>query len=145
MFTHLIASIPTLNTDIKINGKNVKFANKIKALGLTISNDLKWDEPANNMIVKGKKILGTLKYIRTYLNEEQFMKSVANNFFCTVFYANSVWYESLKKLTIVKFNSMYFRLLRIATRDFKREIHKVDLIKMYKRATAKNTQRALKL
>jgi len=126
---------PVPNMDILINGKNIKFVNKIKALGVTISNDLKWEEHANNMLVKGKKILGTLKYMRRYLNEEQFMKSVANNFFSTVFYANSVWYESLKKSTMVKFNSMYFRLLRTATRDFKREIHKADLIKRCKRAT----------
>jgi len=43
--------------------------------------------------------------------------------------------ESLKKSTKVKFNSMYFRLLRITTRDFKREISKTDLIKRCKRAT----------
>jgi len=130
-----IGSEPTPETDILINGKAIKFVNKIKALGITISHDLKWEEHANNMIIKGKKILGSLKYMRRYLNEEQFMKSVANNFFSTVFYANSVWYESLKKSTMVKFNSMYFRLLRIATRDFKREIPKTDLIKRCKRAT----------
>jgi len=55
--------------------------------------------------------------MRRYLNEEQFMKSVANNFFSIVFYAISLWFESLKKYALVKFNAMYYRHLRIATKD----------------------------
>jgi len=53
-------------------------------------------------------MLGSLKYISKYLTEEQFLKSVANNLFSTIFYANSVWYDSLKKSLKLKFDSMYY-------------------------------------
>jgi len=40
-----------------------------------------------------------------------------------------VWFESLKKSTLIKFNAIYFRLLRIATKDVKRKIPKSELLK----------------
>jgi len=46
-----------------------------------------------------------------------------------------VWYESLKESTKIKFNALYYSLLHVATKDFKRLIHNNDLIKSCKRAT----------
>jgi len=53
-----------------------------------------------------------------------------HNFFSTIFCANS-----LKKSTKVKFDSMYYRMLRIATKDYKRVMHKKELMMRCKRAT----------
>jgi len=87
--------------------KIVKFQTNIKALGITITNNLSWEIHANNMIKKAKKMISVLKFVRTYLTEEQFLRSVTNNLFSTVFYANSVWYDSLKANTKSKFNAIY--------------------------------------
>jgi len=122
-------------SSININNKDIPLVNNFKALGITLSNNLSWENHAQNTISKGRKMLGSMKYIRKYLNEEQFLKSVANNFFSTIFYANSVWFDSLKKSTKAKFDSMYYRMLRIATKDYKRVMHKKELITRCKRAT----------
>jgi len=131
----LLASQIFLEPNHPINNIEIPFVKNMKALGITISNNLSWDYHASNVINKAKKMLGSMKYLRKYLTEEQFLKSVANNFFSTIFYANTVWYESLKKSTKIKFDSLYYRLLRVATKDFKRSIHNNDLIKRCKRAT----------
>jgi len=76
----------------------VPFQNQIKALGVTISHDLSWELHASNVISKGKKLLSALYHTRKYLTESQFLRSVANNFSSTVFYASTVWFDNLKKV-----------------------------------------------
>jgi len=56
-------------------------------------------------------------------------------FFSTTFYACSIWYDSLKASTKTKFDALFYRLLRVPTRDFKRMIPRSELVQKCKRAT----------
>lgn len=120
---------------ITVGNNLVPFQNQIKALGVTISHDLSWELHASNVISKGKKLLSALYHTRKYLTESQFLRSVANNFSSTVFYASTVWFDNLKKSTQRKFNTLYHRMLRIATKDYYRTLTNRELTSRCKRAS----------
>lgn len=44
------------NASMKINGKDIEFVTKMKALGITITFNLSWEDHANNVITKGERI-----------------------------------------------------------------------------------------
>jgi len=76
-----------------------------------------------------------LRFLRKYLNEKQFLTTVANSFYSTLFYGSTVWYHSSKANDLKQIDSLYYRLLRTACRDFKKEISRVELKKRCKRAS----------
>jgi len=120
---------------LKVNDTICKFANNIKALGIYLDKDLSWDKQAEHAINKGKSMLSHFKFLRKYFNEQQFLKIVSGNYYGSVFYACTVWFDKIKTLFKTKLNSMHFRMLRVACRDFDHQISKEDLMVRCKRAT----------
>jgi len=118
-----------------VNGSTFPFKQTIKALGIYMSNDLSWDAHLVAQIKKGKNLMRGFKFIRKYLNEKQFLTTVTNTFFASMFYGASVWYSSCKKRYLNKVKALYFRLLRTACNDRNKTIPKLDLIKRCNRAT----------
>ena len=49
---------------------------------------------------------------------ESTMSCATSHYYSTVFYASSIWFDSTKAIFKTKFNSLHFRILRIATRTF---------------------------
>ena len=74
-------------------------------------------------------------FVRRFMTEEQFLKSVTANYYNTVFYASGVWYENIKSSFKTKLTSLHFRLLRTACRDFRQDISRHELTTRCKRAT----------
>ena len=67
------------------------------------------------------------------MDEEQFLRAVTVNYYSSVFYASSVWYQNAKAIHKTKFNSIHFRILRTATRSF--GASRPELSKRCQRAT----------
>jgi len=118
---------------IKVNGTKCKMVSSMKALGIYIQGDLNWDTQAEFAIKKSYKLLGCLKFLRKYLTEEQFLKVVSAHYYGTVFYAANVWFHCSKAKFKTKFESLHFRLLKIATRTF--SLERQQLTERCKRAT----------
>jgi len=74
---------PTSN--LNINGHDFCFQNNIKALGITVSRNLSWDDHLVNVIQKGKKLMKGFRFIRKHLTEKQFLQTVTNTFFASTF------------------------------------------------------------
>jgi len=62
-----------------------------------MSNNLSWDAHLVARIKKGKNLMRGFKFIRKYPNEKQFLMTVTNTFFVSMFYGAFVWYSSFKK------------------------------------------------
>ena len=62
------------------------------------------------------------------------MKASTANYYSSVFYASSVWYPNIKACHKTKFDSLHFRMLRIATRQ-SNDTSRKDLYDRCKRAT----------
>jgi len=65
------------------------------------------------------------------------IRSVANNFSSTVFYASTVWFDNLNKSTQRKFNTLHHRMLRIATYYCYGALSNKELISRCKRVSPK--------
>jgi len=80
-------------------------------------------------------MLSHFKFLRKYFNGQQFLKIVSGNYYGSVFYACTFWFDIIKTLFKTKLNSMHFRMLRVACRDFDHQISKENLMVRCKRAT----------
>jgi len=120
---------------VEINDKLLYFKSNMKALGLIFESNLSRSLQAEAAIKKGAKLLSNFKFLRKYLTEAQFLKAVSAHFYGTVFYACSVWYDSIKICYKNKLKSLHFRLLRSACNDHFQQYSKEYLSKRCRRAT----------
>jgi hypothetical protein len=107
----------------------------MKALGIYLQGDLCWDAQAEHVIAKSHKLVSAFKFLRKYLTEEQFLKAASANYYGSIYYASSVWFQNLKQVHKTKLNSYHFRLLRTAKRDFKMKLKRTELTELCQRAT----------
>ena len=107
----------------------------MKALGVYIEGDLSWDVQAEKIIAKGKSLLSTFRFIRKYLTESQFLKTITSNFYNSIFYCSSVWYQNIKSIYKTQLTSLHFRLLRSACKDFNFKLSREDLSQRCQKAT----------
>ncbi len=110
-----IGKEPQLN-EICINWTKCSLVKSMKALGIYIQGDLSWDTQAEFDIKKGQKLASCFGYVRKYLTEDQFLKAATADYYESVFYASSVWFQNIKVIFKTKFNSIHFRILGTATR-----------------------------
>jgi len=107
----------------------------MKALGIYFQGDLSWDAQAEHTLSKSKKLLSAFRFLRKYLTEEQFLKAASANYYGSVFYSSIVWYQNLKQTHKNKLNSIHFRMLRTAKKDYKMKLKRDELTNTCKRAT----------
>jgi len=119
-----------------INGTQVESKPQMKALGVTFQSDLKWDSHVETIINKVNPRLALLKKIRKNMTVEQFLTVASSQIFSIMYYASQVWLnKTLSAKLWGKLKSLHYRILRAATRDFKRKVSKLTLDKQCKRAT----------
>jgi len=117
-----------------IDGIMVNSGLQMKALGLTIQPNLKWNLHLENIKKRIQPKLSMLKKIRKNLDLSQFLKLATSQLFSQMYYASQVWMnETLGSEGWRKLRSMHYRILRAAVRDFKCEIPRKDLGKTCKR------------
>jgi len=121
-------------TSIKINNSQCEFKESMKALGIFIQGNLAWDKQSEQALLKGKRLVSCMRYLRKYLTEEQFLRAATANYFSSVFYASSVWFDNIKASYRTKFDSLHFRMLRIATK-MPNDTHRRTLYTRCNRAT----------
>ena len=92
----------------------------MKALGITLLNNLSWEQHLSNIIPKSQTKLSLLKKIRPYITLEQFLTIATSQIFSTTYYASAVWLNctlthKLKK----RIDSFHYRVIRVACNNFK--------------------------
>ncbi len=99
---------------VKVGPTIIPLTKKMKALGIYFQGDLCWDAQAEHVLAKSRKLVSAFKFLRKYLTESQFLKTASANYYGSVYYASSVWFQNLKQVHKNKLNSYHFRLLRTA-------------------------------
>lgn len=123
-------------TIIDFAGTMVKTSPNIKALGLTISQDMKWNSHVDLVLSKAQTKLSLLRKIRPVLSMQQFLNIATSQVLSTLYYAAPVWlnttlgYKHWKKV-----ESMHYRIMRVAINDFKGRRKRKVIDSLCKRAT----------
>jgi Reverse transcriptase (RNA-dependent DNA polymerase) len=107
----------------------------MKALGVFLEGDLSWDVQAEKVLAKGRGLLSTFRFIRKYMTESQFLKTITSNFYNTIFYCSSVWLQNCKAIYKTQLTSLHFRLLRSACKDYHFNLSRDELSKRCQKAT----------
>jgi len=113
----------------------IKSVKEIKALGITLSHNLTWDNHVAKMITKTSKIIGGIRFLRRWIPMDAALKVVTAQYYGTCYYASPVWlndnlnYQSWKKLS-----SQHYRAIRAAVRDHRRKLPRGLLDIISKRA-----------
>jgi len=108
----------------------------IKALGVTLTYNLCWDEHISNMVSKTSKIISAIRYLRRWITQDAALQVVTSQYFGTCYYASPVWLnDQISHHSWKRLNSQHYRAIRAAVKDVKRRIPRVMLNIISKRAT----------
>jgi len=120
----------------------IKSVKEIKALGVTFTSDLTWNKHINTVTGKLTSIVNKVKFLRRWIDQESAMKVVTSQFFGTLYYAAPVWLNSeLNESQWNRLNSIHYRVIRAAIKDYKRKVPRAVLNIISKRATPKQWAR----
>jgi hypothetical protein len=93
---------------------------KMKVLGLTMDSSLNWSKHIALTINKLSRLTGALRFMRKRLPDDKFLQVLTSQYYSTCYYANQVWLGShTRMIDIRKLNGLHYKLLRIATKDWK--------------------------
>jgi len=123
----IVGSNSLAPSQVTIKRKNCDIKTSMKALGITLDSNLKWDIHAEDMINRGNGLISVFRHFRKYLTEEQFLKTVTCNFYSSVYNVASVWLPNCKSIQNTKLTSLHFRLLRTACKDYWTKLSRKDL------------------
>lgn len=127
-----------LETIVRFAGIPVRSSQTMKALGITIQSNLKWNTQVSNVINKAQAKLSLLRKIRKYLTVEQFLVIATSQIYSGAYYASQVWLNcTLSAKLWKKMNSLHYRIMRVACNDFKARKKKEVIDSLCKRATPK--------
>jgi len=99
----------------------------MKVLGIMMDESLTWSPHISSVISKFS-LTGGLKYLRRVLTEEQFLKVLTSQYYGICYYGSQVWLGNhTRKMDLKKVESIHYRLLRIAKRDYKNNIKRCEL------------------
>jgi hypothetical protein len=118
-------------TDVKFAGVIVKSQPTLKALGVTFDYKLSWETHIRQTAAKANRKLSVLQKIRKFFTQKQFLQILTSQFFSVLFYCSQAWLTSATKRTYWSLiNSVHYRALRVAMREFRPKTNreKIDVI-----------------
>lgn len=126
------------NVEFDFDDIIISSSNCIKALGITISRDLSWNQHVQTTISKSQSKLSLLRKIRRWLSMENFLKIATSQIFSTTYYAAPVWLNTTMGYKMWKrIESFHYRVMRVACNDFKGNKKRKVIDSLCKRATPK--------
>jgi hypothetical protein len=125
-------------TEITFAGTEVKSVSQMKALGVILAHNLKWDQHLNTILPKSNAKLSLLRKIRPVITQSQFLQIATSQVLSTTYYAAPVWLNSTLGCGLwKKIESLHYRIMRVACNDFKRRRRRKEIDIQCKRATPK--------
>jgi len=113
---------------LTIGDDNIESGNSMKVLGVQFDSRMKWSNQIDQALIKGRRLCSGLKFIRQKLTRYQFLKVMTCQFYSSVYYGCETWLNNTTSFNdLRKLNSLHYRALRIATRDFKRTNRRSEL------------------
>ncbi len=90
-----------------------------------------WEDQIDTALTKSKQLTDTFRFLRRYLDEDQFIRVMACQYYSSVYYGMAVWFWNVKFKEKMKFNSAFYRLLRIPFKDFRLEMYYIIVLLRY--------------
>jgi len=109
--------------DITIESKS-----SMKVLGVTVDNQLKWENHVKKVVNKCRSFVFTLRYIRRFLNNAVMSNVIKAHVISRIAYASPCWSNFLRYNLKNKIKSVYFHILRVAQRDFDFNLNRATLL-----------------
>jgi len=121
---------------IELPNAKITSRKHMKALGVTISSDLSWDEHITNVINKTSYTIRLIKHLGTWLKTEDLLKIVTSKYFGITYYASPVWMTpDIGNKNWTKLMRQHYKALRAAYKDRAFKFRRRELDSMSKRAT----------
>jgi len=116
----------------------IQSSKDIKALGVTISHNLKWEKHISNVICKTSKTINSIRFLRRYITNEDALKITTSKYFGQSYYAASVWLNNNLSYNLwERLDRQHYRAIRAAIGDYKKKVPRSVLNIISKRATPK--------
>ncbi len=107
---HSLAKNPTL--DLHILGQSIKQDDKVRLLGITISNTLSWSEHINQIVAKMGRSIAAVRKCANYLTPEIRRQVVQTLVLCHLDYCSVIW-ASAPKSELIKLQTAQNRAARL--------------------------------
>jgi len=121
---------------IKVKGEIVTPKKNIKVLGVQFQSDLKWDTHIEKVKNKARIVLGKMKFLSKYMDIKSMKKIITSHYFGMLYYASPVWLNEVTSARIWRIlNTLHYKGLRTACRDFRKSKSRDELDKLFNRAT----------
>lgn len=122
--------------DINVKGTIIQTKPKIKVLGITFDYNLAWKSHIESIKHKARGVMSKLKFLTKHVDRESMKRVVTTHFFGMLYYSSPVWWTEISPSSDMKtLNSLHYKCLRIASKDHHHRHHKLELNKMFNRAT----------
>ncbi len=114
--------------DFTIGSVQVTSKKSMKALGIIIDCNLKWEEQVSNVIKNSSWKLTVLKKLRPKFTQKQFLQILTSQHFSKMLFASPVWLTSCISVRLwSQINKAHYQAIRTAVNDFKRRINREKL------------------
>jgi hypothetical protein len=121
---------------IEVAGTMIESKHCMKALGVMVDCNLRWQLHIESTVKKSAWKLSVLKRIRHLFSQKQYLQILTSQFFGALYYGSQVWLTSntLRKLW-KQIESIHYRAIRVAVNDHKRVINREKLDTLSSRAS----------
>jgi len=113
---------------VQLNDITIESKSSMNVLGVTVDNQLKWENHVEKVVNKCRSFVFTLRYIRRFLNNAEVSKVIKAHVISRIAYASSCWSNFLRYNLKNKIKSVYFHILRVAQRDFDFNLNRATLL-----------------
>jgi len=123
-------------TPIVVNGEQVIPKKAMKVLGVYFQNNLQWESHMEKLKNKARLVLSKMKYLSRYVDMNCMKRIITSHYFGMLYYGAAVWLNEMttsKMWTLL--NSLHYKGLRTALRDFNKAIKRPKLDEIFNRAT----------
>jgi len=104
--------------EIAVANQSIPVSETLKVLGVIFDKNLQWKTQASSLVTRAQRMISGLKVIRSKLTQDQFMKIVTSQYFGALYYGIPVWYDALQKKDKLKMDTLHYKVLRVAVKDW---------------------------
>lgn len=123
---------------IKLSEDEIETVEEIKALGVILDQNLKWNKQVKKVANSCKSTLYGLKKIRKYFQKEDFKRLLTSFLYSKMYYCGEIWLNNtLLQEEWERLNRIHRLSVRILEEDYRNKLSHEDLEIVSQRATPK--------
>jgi len=113
---------------VEVGGESIESKNTIKVLGILIDCDLRWTSQINRTVSKIRSLTFAMRYLRRHLSIDEIRPIIHAHVISHMAYGAPIWHRRLTFRQRAQLRSVYFKILRLITRDFNYKLSRPQLL-----------------